>query len=136
MPQVTLDLVTPEKLVLRREVDQACIPGILGEFGILAEHTPFVSILGVGTLTLFEGNKKEKFVINGGFAEVSRDRIIILTETCEAAQKLDLDRAKKALAESSKAILELDANSQEYQNQWQRAQRARARVEVAQSADL
>ena len=133
--RVELDIVTPDKLVLKENVDEVYVPGKLGEFGILAQHTPFLTMLGIGTLRVVTGGKERKFVINGGYAEVSDDKIIILTETCEEANVLDLKRARQALEESNKKIMELDAYSEEYKEHWQRAKRAQARVEVAESAD-
>ena len=134
MAKVQLDIVTPSKRVLSKEVDEVTIPGVLGEFGILPMHTPFLTTLGIGALTLGEGRKKTKYVINGGYAEISQDKIIVLTETCEAADSIDLKRAKHSLTQAQKALLELDANSPQYQEEWARAKRAQARVEVAENA--
>ena len=136
MAHLLLDIVTPNKLVLRKEVDEVCVPGLLGEFGILPQHTPFLTTLGSGTLKTIRDKEVRKYVINGGFAEVSADHVIVLTETCEAAEEIDLARAKKALLESEKKLLELDAGSEEYEHNWQRAKRATARVEVAESRDF
>ena len=136
MPSMQLDIVTPEKRILSEMVDEVTAPGILGEFGIMAMHTPFLTTLGIGALAYKIGHKTKKYVINGGYAEVSQDKIIILTETCEDADSIDVKRARKAFQESQKVLLDLDASSAEYKKHWDRAKRAKARIEVSESAFL
>jgi len=134
MAKIQLDIVTPSKKIVSEMVEEVTAPGVSGEFGILPMHAPFLTLLGIGTLRYKRDRKSIKFVINGGYVEVSQDRIIILTETCESGEGIDMKRAKRAFSESQKAILELDANSSEYKEHWDRAKRAQARIEVAESA--
>jgi F-type H+-transporting ATPase subunit epsilon len=136
MSVLTLEIVTPTRQVLKDQVEEVYAPGALGEFGILPQHTPFLTLLGVGTLTYVKDRKKTRFVIQGGFAEVSRDHMIILTEACMRAEEIDLDRARKTLAETEKILLEMDASSPEYPETRERARRAAAEVAVAESADI
>src|SRR5262245_44506005 len=104
MSKLILSIVTPEKEVIRREeIDEVYIPGVLGEFGILPQHTPLFSLLSVGKLTVVSGSQKRYFVLNGGFVEVSNDQVTVLTETCERAEDIDLNRARKALEDSEQA---------------------------------
>src|SRR5262249_16887155 len=107
-----------------------------GEFGILPQHTPLFALLGVGKLTLVTGAEKRYFVLANGFVEVSQDQVTILAESCENAKDLDLERARKALAESEQELLKFDDSEKaEYKEHWERVRRARARLEVAELVD-
>lgn len=89
---ITLDLVSPERLLLSDEFEMVVLPGAEGDFGVLAGHLPVTSTLRPGVISIFEGDKeKERIFVNGGFAEVSNDKITVLAE--EAIYLADLDRA-------------------------------------------
>jgi F-type H+-transporting ATPase subunit epsilon len=136
MAHLMLDVVTPAKAVIHREVDEVIVPGVLGEFGILPMHSPFLTMIGTGTLRTIRDKEVRKYVVSGGFAEVSGDRVIILTEICESADEIDLANAKKTVQETEKRVLELDASNESYAEHWNRLKRAQARVEVAESRDF
>ena len=130
--KIYVSVVTPAKEVLHEHFDEVYIPGALGEVGILPQHTPLFTLLGIGKLTLISGNARHYFVISGGFAEVSRDRILILTEFCEKAEDINAKRAKADLEESEKALLHLtEVFGPEYKAHSERVRRAQSRVEVA-----
>ncbi|MAL78940.1 MAG: F0F1 ATP synthase subunit epsilon [Sneathiella sp.] len=89
---VTMDLVSPEKLLLSDEFEMVVLPGAEGDFGVLAGHLPITSTLRPGVISIYEGDKeKERIFVNGGFAEVSNDKITVLAE--EAIFVADLNRA-------------------------------------------
>lgn len=105
--KLTLEIVTPEGLLLREEVDQVIAPGEDGYFGVLPGHTPFLSTLGMGEITVFAGASKYYLTSFWGFCEVLPDRVNILAEIGERAEAIDLGRAEKAkerAAASLKAI--------------------------------
>ena len=136
MGLILLEVVTPQKLVFRREVDEVTVPGLMGEFGIMPQHTPFLTTLGTGTLRTIRGKDVRKYVISGGFAEVSDDHVIVLTESCEASDEVDLARAKRALDAAEKAMMEGNGSPEESDQIFERAKRARARIEVAEGRDF
>ena len=88
------DLVSPEKLAFSGEVDQVDIPGLEGDFGVLAGHAPVVAAIRPGILTIFTGGKKEKIIVLGGLAEVSARGVTVLTDVATSLE--DLDRAQFA----------------------------------------
>jgi|TARA_R100000005_G_scaffold96562_1_gene84562 F-type H+-transporting ATPase subunit epsilon len=89
---VTMDLVSPEKLLLSDEFEMVVLPGAEGDFGVLAGHLPITSTLRPGVISIYEGDKeKERIFVNGGFAEVSNDKITVLAE--EAIFVADLNRS-------------------------------------------
>lgn len=93
---IRLEIVTPDKVVLTQDVEYVGVPGIQGQFGVLANHIPFLSALAIGSLYYkLEGRTRFVF-ISGGFAEVSPDAVTILAETAEKAEEIDISRAQKA----------------------------------------
>ncbi|SKA80201.1 F0F1 ATP synthase subunit epsilon [Desulfobaculum bizertense] len=91
-----LEIVTPDRLVLSKEVEYVGAPGYEGEFGIMANHIPFLSALKVGSLYYKEGGKLFYVFVAGGFAEISNNKVTILAEVAELAAEIDVDRAQKA----------------------------------------
>ncbi|WP_373084323.1 F0F1 ATP synthase subunit epsilon [Sneathiella sp.] len=89
---ITMDLVSPEKLMLSAEYEMVVVPGAEGDFAVLAGHAPIISTLRPGVISIYEGDKeKERIFVNGGFAEVSNDKLTVLAE--EAIYVADLNRA-------------------------------------------
>ena len=133
MPEaIELVIVTPEKQLLREKVAGVQMPGENGYLGILPEHAPLMTELGIGELSYHDASGKESthIAIIRGFAEVLPDRATILAETAERAEEIDLQRAKEALARAEKRLASNDPNID-----WDRAsvalQRALIRIQVA-----
>jgi len=105
--KLLLEVVTPEGLLLREEVDHVQAPGELGYFGVLPGHTPFLSTLGIGIISYDKGGERRQLTCFWGFCEVLPDRVNILAEVGERAETIDFARAEaaKRLAEEKlKAI--------------------------------
>ena len=96
MASLQLEIVTPDHLVLSKEVDYVGAPGVEGEFGIMASHIPFLSALAIGGLHYKAGGKNHYVFISGGFAEVSDNKVTVLAESAEAAENIDAARAEQA----------------------------------------
>lgn len=93
---IALEIVTPDRKVLSEEVDYVGAPGINGEFGVLPNHIPFLSALGIGSLYYKKDGKKRYVFVAGGFAEVSPTKVTVLAEVAERAEEIDLERARRA----------------------------------------
>ncbi|MGH9408145.1 MAG: F0F1 ATP synthase subunit epsilon [Vicinamibacterales bacterium] len=91
-----LQIVTPDKLLVRQAVDEVEIPGSEGYFGVLPGHTPFLASLAVGELWYRTGSEKTYLAIAFGFAEVLPDRVTILASLAERAEDIDPARAEEA----------------------------------------
>jgi F-type H+-transporting ATPase subunit epsilon len=91
-----LQIVTPERLLLREQVDEVEIPGSEGYFGVLPGHTPLLASLAIGELWYRRGQEKTFLSIAFGFAEVLPDRVTILARLAERADEIDVDRAESA----------------------------------------
>jgi F-type H+-transporting ATPase subunit epsilon len=93
---IHFELVTPERSVVHQDVEYIGAPGVNGEFGVLPNHVPFLSALGIGSLYFkVEGQRFYVFVA-GGFAEITPEKMTVLAETAEKAEEIDIERAKKA----------------------------------------
>ena len=85
------DLVSPEKLAFSGEVDQVDVPGIDGDFGVLAGHAPVVAAIRPGILTVTSGGTQQKIIVLGGLAETSDKGLSVLADVATSLE--DLDRA-------------------------------------------
>ena len=94
---IELEIVTPDRGVVRETVEEVSTPGKEGYLGILPGHAPLLSELQTGELTYKKSGRDYRLAINGGFAEVLPDRVIILTQTAERSDEVDRDRAEERL---------------------------------------
>jgi F-type H+-transporting ATPase subunit epsilon len=94
--KLTLEIVTPDRALLREEVDEVVLPGSQGEFGVLPGHTPLLSTLKIGELWYRQGPERHYLAIAFGFVEVLPDRVTVLAQVGERAQEIDVQRAERA----------------------------------------
>jgi F-type H+-transporting ATPase subunit epsilon len=83
------DLVSPERMVFSGEVEHVVVPGSEGEFGVLAHHAPFLSMLRPGILTILEPGPPRRIVVGGGFAEVAPEGLTVLAELAVPVEEFD-----------------------------------------------
>jgi F-type H+-transporting ATPase subunit epsilon len=93
---IDLQIVTPDRLILREDVDEVQIPGTQGYFGVLPGHTPLLASLATGEMWFRKGQDKTFLAISGGFAEVLPDRVTLLATLAERAEEVDPARAEAA----------------------------------------
>lgn len=93
---ITVEIVTPERLVYSETADMIVVPGVEGYLGILPLHAPIVSGLNVGILKVITDGKESKLAISGGFMEVSDNKVVVLADTAELGNEVDVLRAKSA----------------------------------------
>ncbi len=93
---IKLEIVTPDRKLLSEEVEYVGAPGINGEFGVLPNHIPFLSALGIGSLYYKKNGKRYYVFVAGGFAEVTPAKVSVLAEVAEKAEEIDVERARKA----------------------------------------
>jgi F-type H+-transporting ATPase subunit epsilon len=93
---IDLRIVTPDKLLVREQVDEVEVPGSEGYFGVLPGHTPMLASLAVGELWYRKGQERTYLAIALGFAEVLPDRVTILAQLAERAEDIDVSRADEA----------------------------------------
>ena len=105
------NLVAPDKLLFSGEVDQVDVPGMDGDFGVLAEHAPLVALLRPGVLAVKVGADAQRIVIFGGFAEVSPQGLTVLADYATSLEDLDLTMLAARIAETEEKIKHIEVGS-------------------------
>ena len=104
--KLLLEIVTPDRALVREEVDEVQVPGAEGYFGVLPGHTPLLATLKIGELWYRVGQEKHFLAIAGGFVEVLPDRVTILAHIAERAQDIDPARAEAARKRAEERLAE------------------------------
>ena len=111
---LTLEIISPERLLLSRPVDMVVIPGTEGDLGILPGHSKLITGLRGGLVDLYQNNKiTDRFFVSGGFAEVTEDRCSVLADDITRKADLDPQRAEAALADAKTAYDATDINNRD-----------------------
>jgi F-type H+-transporting ATPase subunit epsilon len=104
------DLVSPEKLAFTGEVDQVDVPGVEGDFGVLAGHAPVVAAVRPGILTVTSGGTHQKIIVLGGLAEVSDNGLTVLADVATSMQELDRARFADKIAGMEEKLAEKEGS--------------------------
>ena len=104
------DLVSPEKLAFSGQVDQVDVPGVEGDFGVLAGHAPVVAVIRPGILTVTSGGTHQKIIVLGGLAEVSDKGLTVLADVATSLDELDRVRFADKIAEMEAKLAEKEGS--------------------------
>ncbi len=104
------DLVSPEKLAFSGKVDQVDVPGVEGDFGVLAGHAPVVAAVRPGILTITSGGAHQKIIVLGGLAEVSEKGLTVLADVATSVQELDRAQFAESIAEMEAKLAEKEGS--------------------------
>ncbi len=105
--KLKLEIVTPNGLILSEEVDEVVCSGSEGEFGVLPGHVPFFTTLKIGMLTYKKGNEARFVFVNWGYAEVGPDRVMVLADSAEKSDDIDVERAKAAMKRAEERLKQM-----------------------------
>ncbi|MBI4793566.1 MAG: F0F1 ATP synthase subunit epsilon [Deltaproteobacteria bacterium] len=130
---IHLEVVTPSGPVVSDDVDIVSAPGYGGDFGVLANHAPFLSTIKIGGLIYKKDGKENYLMVSGGFCEVSNNKITFLVESAEPGHQIDVARALRAKERAEKRIAEAKTQTEKINMTRAHAalQRALARLKVA-----
>ena len=128
---LNLEIITPEQTVIKEEVDMIEAKGAYGEFGILPGHTQFLTTLDIGEIRYTKNGITHHLATSNGFAEVVEDKVVMLLDTAEPAEEIDIERAKKALERAEVALKTTSFDHAEYLMYEMALYRAIARISVA-----
>jgi len=133
---VSLEIVSPEKLLLSRPVDMVVLPASEGDMGVLEGHSPTIVMLRGGTISLYEGDRvTDQLFVAGGFAEVTPDRCTVLANEVVPVAEVSRAEGERRLAEAETAYEVADKTDTALEDEaLDRIQVARAMVEAAQGA--
>lgn len=106
MDSFQFELVSPEKLLISEEVQHVVVPGVEGEFGVLAHHAPLLSVLKPGVVKVFktEGGEPERLYVKGGFADVNPKGLTILADEATPMSEFDVARLDAAIKDAEAAV--------------------------------
>jgi F-type H+-transporting ATPase subunit epsilon len=127
---IELEIVTPEKQVVRDQVDEIQIPGKAGFLGVLPGHAPLITELAVGEISYRKGGQTTYLSVAWGFAEVLPNKVTILAETAERAGDIDVARAQQAL-QAAQARLAAADSEEKVDQELAAVRRAETRIDVA-----
>lgn len=130
MSKMTVEVVTPERVVYSGQAEMVIARGVQGDLGILANHMPLVTPLKTAPVRIkTDGEKEVKMAVSGGFMEVRGDKVTILAETAELPGDVDVERAKAAKTRAEKRLSEKYPDL-DFQRAERALQRAMARIDV------
>ena len=98
------DLVSPERRLFAGNVEQVVVPGEEGDFGVLPNHAPFMSVIRPGAITVIDGGSETRTFIHGGFAEVTPDGLTILAEEAIAVADIDPEKLAQDLSDAREDV--------------------------------
>ncbi len=130
MASIRVEIVTPRALAHSSEAREVRAPGFFGEFGVLPEHTNFLSVVRPGVVTIVGTSGEERFVVGRGFVEAGPDRLTLLTELCQPATEVDKAAAQRELDEAERVLGSADPSSGDFANAQRDADLARARLSL------
>ncbi|MDP0492060.1 MAG: ATP synthase F1 subunit epsilon [Verrucomicrobiota bacterium JB023] len=108
-----LDIVTPERKVFSDQVENVYLPGADGEVGILEMHAALVTAVVAGELRYAKDGQVNELAIGNGFAEVTQEKVTVLTDVAFQQDEIDEEKVEKALARAEKALEEIDPKEAE-----------------------
>lgn len=133
-----LVIVTPDRQVVKEEVEELEVPAKKGHLGILPEHAPLLATLTAGEVRYRMGQQTRYLAVSGGFIEVLPDKTTLLVETAEAPNEIDVDRAKAAQEQGQQVLATFMKKSDsagsedaEFKKAEARVRRAVVRLQVA-----
>jgi len=127
---IELNIVTPDRGIVREQVDEVEIPGAQGYFGVLPGHTPMLAELAVGELWYRRGQEKTYLAIAYGFAEVLPERVTVLAQIAERADEIDVTRAEEAKKRAEDRLKQA-ARDVDYDRARAALQKSLARLQVS-----
>lgn len=126
-----LEVVTPTRPLVSEEVTELVAPGSEGYFGVLPGHAPFMTTLKIGELTYWKGREEHHLFVAWGYAEVRPDKVVILAETAERAEEIEVERAESARRRAEERLRHGGDERTDVVRAQAALQRALARLEVA-----
>jgi F-type H+-transporting ATPase subunit epsilon len=97
LDKIKFEIVTAERVVYSDDVDVVVAPGIEGQLGILPHHAPLMTMLQPGELVVRKGIEENSMFVSGGFMEVHGNKVVVLADTAERAEEIDISRAEAAM---------------------------------------
>jgi F-type H+-transporting ATPase subunit epsilon len=130
--KLSCEVITPEKILYRGDVDMVIAPGELGELGIMPLHMPLVTTLKMGELRLKHDDDNQDYIaVDGGYMEVREDQVIVLADAAEFVSKMDCEELRRIRAEVEARLASLEKDSDEFFQTAAELERVTNRLSIA-----
>ncbi len=129
--KLKFEIITPERVVLKDEIDQVTLPTAEGEITVLPNHIPLIAVLRPGEIVAKKGKEEIAMSCSGGFIEVTGDKVLILADTAEKAEELVEAEIEKARERAQKILEEKHVDAEKYAEAAGALERELARLKVA-----
>ena len=106
------DLVSPERMVFSGEVEQVDVPGVEGDFGVLAHHAPLIAMIKPGILTVFGAGETQRIVVVGGFAEVNEQGLTVLADMAMPVEDFDRGSLEAQIKDAEEDVADATADAE------------------------
>ena len=131
--KVAFELVAPERLLAKLEADMVVIPGAEGDFGVLPEHAPLMSLLRPGVISVYLGDRIDRqLFVDGGFAEVNPQGCTVLAERAQPLDEITAEMARQELRDAEEDLADAKTDH-ERERVGRLVEIARAKVEAAEA---
>jgi len=131
MAMLNLVVVTPERQLFASKVDSVRLPTDMGQIGILPHHTELITTISEGELIARQKDEVYRFALHGGFAQIMGDEVIVLADSAERVEDIDMERAELALERAVEALQKGDLSADERERYERRLHRAETRLRLA-----
>lgn len=106
MSELFLEIISPSRQVFSGEIKSITVPGTKGRFQVLKNHAPIISTFEIGMIRVDLKDKPKYFATAGGTIEVLNNKVLVLADSIESVDEIDLDRALKAKERAEKRLSE------------------------------
>ena len=131
--KVVFELVSPERLLASIHADMVVVPGAEGDFGVLPNHAPLMSLLRPGVIAVYQGDRvDQRLFVTGGFAEVNEKGCTVLADDAEPLEDIGVEQARQTLRDAEEDVGDAKSDH-ERERLTKTVEIARARVEAAES---
>ena len=104
MAEINLEIITPEKIIYKDSIDSITVPGTKGMFQVLKDHAPLMSTIEIGVITFKKNDENKYLTTAGGTIEVLNNNVLILADSVEVIEDIDIDRAERAKTRAEENI--------------------------------
>lgn len=128
---IKFKIITPDKIVFEAEIDAVTLPSQMGEITILPNHIPLISLLVPGEIKIKKNKEEISLSTSGGFVEITGQSVVVLSDTAERAEEIDIAKAEEAKVSAEKMMKEKRVDSEEFARMSAKIEKELARLKVA-----
>lgn len=110
MAELFLEIISPSRQVFSGNIKAITVPGTKGRFQVLKNHAPIISTFDLGMIRVDIDNKSKYFATAGGTIEVLNNKILVLADSIESSEEIDLERALRSKERAEKRLAEKNSD--------------------------